>query len=197
MKEAFNVFDQNGDGFITVDELKTVLSSLGLKQGKTLEECRKMIIQVDVDGDGRVNYKEFRQMMKKGSAAVATSSSFKNHLSADGLPRSAGRNLGCVRASSRDEEDEKRATATWHYQLFSVLKLLIESFNQLSRRRRRRRLEPPFKDDSRSNCLKPLRDLSGGGERWLGFESGIRRARSSGNQQACVSLTLGARSFHV
>ncbi|KAF2537153.1 hypothetical protein F2Q68_00018663 [Brassica cretica] len=66
MKEAFNVFDQNGDGFITVDELKTVLSSLGLKQGKTLEECRKMIIQVDGDGDGRVNYKEFRQMMKKG-----------------------------------------------------------------------------------------------------------------------------------
>lgn len=66
MKEAFNVFDQNGDGFITVDELKTVLSSLGLKQGKTLEECRKMIMQVDVDGDGRVNYKEFRQMMKKG-----------------------------------------------------------------------------------------------------------------------------------
>ncbi|CAF2125473.1 unnamed protein product [Brassica rapa subsp. trilocularis] len=66
MKEAFNVFDRNGDGFITVDELKAVLSSLGLKQGKTLEECRKMIIQVDVDGDGRVDYTEFRQMMKKG-----------------------------------------------------------------------------------------------------------------------------------
>ncbi|KAL1188377.1 Calmodulin-like protein 6 [Cardamine amara subsp. amara] len=66
MKEAFNVFDRNGDGFITVEELKAVLSSLGLKQGKTLEECRKMIMQVDVDGDGRVDYKEFRQMMKKG-----------------------------------------------------------------------------------------------------------------------------------
>ncbi|EOA19331.1 hypothetical protein CARUB_v10003659mg [Capsella rubella] len=66
MKEAFNVFDRNGDGFITVDELKAVLSSLGLKQGKTLEDCRKMIMQVDVDGDGRVNYMEFRQMMKKG-----------------------------------------------------------------------------------------------------------------------------------
>ncbi|KAG7557761.1 EF-hand domain [Arabidopsis suecica] len=66
MKEAFNVFDRNGDGFITVDELKAVLSSLGLKQGMSLEECRKMIIQVDVDGDGRVDYKEFRQMMKKG-----------------------------------------------------------------------------------------------------------------------------------
>jgi len=66
MKEAFNVFDRNGDGFISVDELKAVLSSLGLKQGKSLEDCRKMIIQVDVDGDGRVNFKEFRQMMKKG-----------------------------------------------------------------------------------------------------------------------------------
>ncbi|XP_019098850.1 PREDICTED: calmodulin-like protein 7 [Camelina sativa] len=51
MKEAFNVFDQNGDGFITVDELKAVLSSLELKQGKTLDDCKKMIKQVDVDGD--------------------------------------------------------------------------------------------------------------------------------------------------
>ncbi|KAF8093956.1 hypothetical protein N665_0373s0013 [Sinapis alba] len=50
MREAFNVFDQNGDGFLTVDELKSVMASLGLKQGKTLE----------------VNYKEFLQMMKGG-----------------------------------------------------------------------------------------------------------------------------------
>ena len=48
MKEAFNVFDQNGDGFITV------------------EDCKKMIMKVDVDGDGMVNYKEFKQMMKGG-----------------------------------------------------------------------------------------------------------------------------------
>ena len=55
MKEAFNVFDQNGDGFITVEELRTVLSSLGLKQGRTLEDCKKMIMKVDVDGDGMMN----------------------------------------------------------------------------------------------------------------------------------------------
>ncbi|XP_010525867.1 PREDICTED: calmodulin-like protein 7 [Tarenaya hassleriana] len=65
MKDAFNVFDQDGDGFITVEELKSVMGgSLELKQGKTLEDCKKMIIQVDVDGDGRVNYKEFLHMMK-------------------------------------------------------------------------------------------------------------------------------------
>nr|AEO20055.1 calmodulin [Phaseolus vulgaris] len=66
MLEAFNVFDQNRDGFISVDELRTVLASLGLHQGRSLEECRKMIVKVDIDGDGMVNYKEFRQMMKSG-----------------------------------------------------------------------------------------------------------------------------------
>ncbi|KAJ0034169.1 hypothetical protein Pint_25786 [Pistacia integerrima] len=66
MREAFNVFDQNGDGFITFDELKQVLGSLGLKQGRTAEDCKRMIMKVDVDGDGMVDYKEFRQMMKGG-----------------------------------------------------------------------------------------------------------------------------------
>lgn len=74
MREAFNVFDQNGDGFITVEELRSVLSSLGLKQGRTVEDCRRMIKKVDVDGDGMVNFKEFKQMMKGGGfAALSTS----------------------------------------------------------------------------------------------------------------------------
>ncbi|CAI0559679.1 unnamed protein product [Linum tenue] len=73
MREAFNVFDQNGDGFITVDELRSVLASLGLKQGRTVEDCRKMIMKVDVDGDGMVNFKEFKQMMKGGETSFADS----------------------------------------------------------------------------------------------------------------------------
>ncbi|MBA0765452.1 hypothetical protein Gotri_014648 [Gossypium trilobum] len=64
--EAFKVFDQNGDGYISVDELMSILVSLGLKQGKTIEDCEKMIMKVDVDGDGRVNFLEFKQMMKWG-----------------------------------------------------------------------------------------------------------------------------------
>ncbi|CAI9778220.1 unnamed protein product [Fraxinus pennsylvanica] len=64
MRDAFNVFDQNGDGFITVDELKSILASLGLRQGRTAEDCKKMIMNVDVDGDGAVNFVEFKQMMK-------------------------------------------------------------------------------------------------------------------------------------
>jgi len=72
MREAFNVFDQNGDGFITVDELKSVLASLGLNQGRTAEDCKKMIMKVDVDGDGMVNFHEFKQMMRGGGFAALT-----------------------------------------------------------------------------------------------------------------------------
>ncbi|KAF8703553.1 hypothetical protein HU200_032367 [Digitaria exilis] len=70
MREAFRVFDANGDGYITVDELGAVLSSLGLKQGRTADECRRMIGRVDRDGDGRVDFHEFRQMMRAGGLAT-------------------------------------------------------------------------------------------------------------------------------
>ncbi|KAK9932382.1 hypothetical protein M0R45_019621 [Rubus argutus] len=52
-KELFNMIEKidrergrNGDGFITVDELRAVLSSMGLKQGRTIEDCKRMIIKV-------------------------------------------------------------------------------------------------------------------------------------------------------
>ncbi|XP_044504182.1 calmodulin-like protein 3 [Mangifera indica] len=70
VKEAFNVFDQNGDGFITMNELRSVLASLGLQQGRTLEDCKRMIEKVDVDGDGMVDFAEFKQMMKGGGFAA-------------------------------------------------------------------------------------------------------------------------------
>ncbi|WOH01918.1 hypothetical protein DCAR_0521304 [Daucus carota subsp. sativus] len=70
IREAFNVFDQNRDGYITVDELRSVLASLGLKQGRTVEDCRLMIKKADVDGDGKVNFIEFKQMMKGGGFAA-------------------------------------------------------------------------------------------------------------------------------
>ncbi|TYH43980.1 hypothetical protein ES332_D11G162800v1 [Gossypium tomentosum] len=74
IKEAFKVFDQNGDRFSTNEELRTILALLGLKQGRTIEDCKRMIKKVDVDGDGMVNFKEFKQMMKGGGFAVLSSS---------------------------------------------------------------------------------------------------------------------------
>lgn len=63
IREAFEVFDGNGDGLITVEELSLVLKSLGLRQGDRAEACRDMISRVDLDGDGMVNFEEFKRMM--------------------------------------------------------------------------------------------------------------------------------------
>ncbi|KAF2299440.1 hypothetical protein GH714_031956 [Hevea brasiliensis] len=41
VKEAFDVFDENRDGFIDAEELQRVLQKLGLKEGFTLDNCRK------------------------------------------------------------------------------------------------------------------------------------------------------------
>ncbi|XP_006355093.1 probable calcium-binding protein CML25 [Solanum tuberosum] len=65
LKDAFSVFDMDKNGSISAEELLTVLRSLG--EDCTLAECRKMISGVDCDGDGMINFEEFKIMMAKGS----------------------------------------------------------------------------------------------------------------------------------
>ena len=48
MREAFSLFDKDGDGCITSSELLTVMCSLG--QPATDDEAKRMIHQVDTDG---------------------------------------------------------------------------------------------------------------------------------------------------
>ena len=48
LREAFELFDKDGDGSITSEELLTVMTSL--RQQVTEEEIREMIQQVDIDG---------------------------------------------------------------------------------------------------------------------------------------------------
>ncbi|KAL4319996.1 hypothetical protein GQ457_18G003650 [Hibiscus cannabinus] len=66
LKEAFDVFDKDRDGLISFEELGSVLCSLGLKEGNKMEDCKAMIRKVDMDGDGMVNFDEFKKMMKTG-----------------------------------------------------------------------------------------------------------------------------------
>nr|KYP45419.1 putative calcium-binding protein CML30 [Cajanus cajan] len=62
VEEAFQVFDQNKDGFIEARELQMVLSCLGL--GKDLMECQKMINAVDQNGDQLIDLNEFVRIME-------------------------------------------------------------------------------------------------------------------------------------
>jgi len=61
MLEAFRVFDTDGNGSITADELRQIFLNLGEKL--TEEEIADMIEEADTDGDGEINYQEFVTMM--------------------------------------------------------------------------------------------------------------------------------------
>ncbi|KAK1320765.1 putative calcium-binding protein CML27 [Acorus calamus] len=64
LSEAFRVFDEDGDGFISAKELQTVLGKLGLDEGRSIERVHQMICSVDSNHDGRVDFGEFKHMMQ-------------------------------------------------------------------------------------------------------------------------------------
>merc|ERR1711935_859899 len=61
IREAFRVFDKDGNGYISAAELRHVMTNLGEKL--TDEEVDEMIREADVDGDGQINYEEFVKVM--------------------------------------------------------------------------------------------------------------------------------------
>ncbi|KAK2105488.1 calmodulin-like 3 [Saguinus oedipus] len=62
-KEAFSLFDKDGDGCITTRELGTVMRSLG--QNPTEAELQDMMREIDQDGNGTVDFPEFLGMMAR------------------------------------------------------------------------------------------------------------------------------------
>ncbi|GLT78160.1 hypothetical protein SLA2020_497060 [Shorea laevis] len=61
---AFQYFDKDNSGYITVDELEQALKRYNMGDEKTIKE---IISEVDTDKDGRINYDEFVAMMRKGN----------------------------------------------------------------------------------------------------------------------------------
>jgi len=59
---AFRVFDRDGDGYISVEELRLTMNNLG--EPLTDQEVRSMIEEADLDGDGRINFQEFARLMQ-------------------------------------------------------------------------------------------------------------------------------------
>ena len=64
LNEAFKVFDEDGDGYISAQELQVVLGKLGLAEGKEIGRVKQMITSVDRNQDGRVDFFEFKDMMR-------------------------------------------------------------------------------------------------------------------------------------
>lgn len=60
LKEAFKTFDEDKDGYISADELKSLL---GKKRNIDIEVCEAIIDEADEDEDGKLNLDEFTNMM--------------------------------------------------------------------------------------------------------------------------------------
>lgn len=62
LEMAFNVFDVDKSGKISVEELRRALGVGGEKK----KDLKKMLMEVDNNGDGEIDFGEFKRMMIKG-----------------------------------------------------------------------------------------------------------------------------------
>jgi Ca2+-binding EF-hand superfamily protein len=67
LRQAFSVFDKDGDGSISAKELEIVMRALGEPIDRQTIDL--MIESVDTDKSGFIDFNEFRQMMKEGVPA--------------------------------------------------------------------------------------------------------------------------------
>jgi len=74
LKEAFKIFDKDGDGKITADEVESLIKNLASSQGgandrASREDAQEMIAKVDKDGDGTIDFEEFVILMASSKSS--------------------------------------------------------------------------------------------------------------------------------
>jgi len=62
IKEAFSIFDCNGNGTISASEIKSVLKSI--EKEPTDEEIHRLLREANKSGTGELTYLEFQEMMR-------------------------------------------------------------------------------------------------------------------------------------
>ena len=61
MREAFKIFDRDGNGYIDLRELKTVITRMG--EPLSDREAEEIFRVADLNGDGKLDYDEFVSMI--------------------------------------------------------------------------------------------------------------------------------------
>merc|ERR1712129_369826 len=92
MRAVFDEFDEDKGGSIDAKELQRAMDSLG--QTLTMQEVNDLILEIDANGDGEVDFDEFKVMATKGWFKKA----FESEL-VDSLQKSM--------AKYEDEDDDK------------------------------------------------------------------------------------------
>ena len=62
--QAFEAIDTNGDGLITPDEFKKLLTDSGGVDTEMVENLKSLMMSEAMEGDGKVDFKEFLDRMK-------------------------------------------------------------------------------------------------------------------------------------
>ena len=62
-KEAFDMFDKDGGGTISANEIVKIMKNFGYPIKKS--EAQKMISDIDDNGDGEIDFEEFVTLMEK------------------------------------------------------------------------------------------------------------------------------------
>merc|ERR1712020_831352 len=70
------MFDKNGDGTITSEEMSKVMTALG--QTHTEAELTDMMKSVDLDGDGMIDFPEFLVLMERQMKEVPTEQAIRD-----------------------------------------------------------------------------------------------------------------------
>merc|ERR1711865_821060 len=102
IREAFNLFDADNSGAIDVRELKAAMRALGFEVKK--EELKKMISDIDNDGNGSIEFQEFLEMRTSrrcSSCSMTTTLARSPSATCDGLVRSDGASDGSYSTGAR------------------------------------------------------------------------------------------------
>ncbi|XP_066911679.1 squidulin-like isoform X1 [Clytia hemisphaerica] len=68
IREAFSMFDQDGDGTISMEELREVMTNLG--QTVSDGDIKEMLEDVDTDAEGNLDFESFKKIMSQTMGAT-------------------------------------------------------------------------------------------------------------------------------